>query len=99
MPTYFESWLYHRIFSSGVLKAAIQLVMGQPITKAVSAGRVLSITSETQSVTHMSERRSCSLRLYVLCCDLETMSKAHESTCVYILEPTSKGPSHWKPWT
>ena len=68
--THFERTLYQRFFSSGELKAATQLVTGQPSTKAVLVGRVASMTSPMQSVTHISERRSCSLRLYRRCWDL-----------------------------
>ena len=68
---YFESEVNHSFLSSGVLKAATQLVMGhpgQPRTKVVSEGRLHSVMiSEVLSDTHISERRSCSFRLKNFC--------------------------------
>ena len=61
--SYVESRLCHKLFSSGVAKANTQLVMGQPTTKAVLGGSVVSSTSSTQSVTHISDRRRRSLSL------------------------------------
>lgn len=75
----------HSFLSSGELKAATQLVMGhpgQPRTKVVSEGKLHSVMSETLSETHISERRSWSLRLKTFCgVLLEFVMYARKNAC------------------